>query len=50
VEERYHRGLSADELSAVFGRTAEWVRVTLFRVRKQLRACIEGKAARSPHV
>ena len=44
IEERYHRGLSTEELSVAFGRTAEWVRVTLFRTRKQLRACIEAKA------
>jgi RNA polymerase sigma-70 factor (ECF subfamily) len=45
IEERYHRGLSTGELSVKFGRTSEWVRVTLFRARKQLRACIEAKAA-----
>jgi RNA polymerase sigma-70 factor (ECF subfamily) len=49
IEERYHRGLSTDELSATFGRTAEWVRITLFRVRKQLRACIEGKFTGGTH-
>jgi len=49
IEERYHRGLSTDELSAIFGRTAEWVRITLFRVRKQLRACIEGKSTGGTH-
>jgi RNA polymerase sigma-70 factor (ECF subfamily) len=47
IEERYHRGLSTDELSAAFGRTSEWVRVTLFRTRKQLRACIEAKTVGS---
>ena len=49
VEERYRRGLSSDELGKTFGRTTEWVRVTLFRVRKQLRACVEGKIVRSRH-
>jgi RNA polymerase sigma-70 factor, ECF subfamily len=50
VEERYARGLSSEELGEVFQRTMEWVRVTLFRVRKQLRNCIEGKIVRSHHV
>ena len=43
VHERYRRGLSHDELAAATGRTAEWVRVTLFRIRAQLRQCINGK-------
>ena len=43
VQERYRRGLSNDELAAATGRTAEWVRVTLFRIRAQLRQCINGK-------
>jgi RNA polymerase sigma-70 factor, ECF subfamily len=50
VEERYRRGLSTEELAASFDRSLEWVRVTLFRVRKQLRDCIEAKATGSPHV
>jgi RNA polymerase sigma-70 factor (ECF subfamily) len=44
VEERYARGLTNEELAVLMGRTAEWVRVTLFRVRRQLRECIEAKA------
>ena len=44
VEERYQRGLTNEELAEVMGRTAEWVRVTLFRVRKQLKECIEAKS------
>lgn len=43
VQERYRRGLSNEELAAAMGRTAEWVRVTLFRIRAQLRECINGK-------
>jgi RNA polymerase sigma-70 factor (ECF subfamily) len=43
VQERYRRGLSNDELAVAMGRTAEWVRVTLFRIRAQLRDCITGK-------
>ena len=43
VQERYRRGLSNEELAAATGRTAEWVRVTLFRIRAQLRQCINGK-------
>lgn len=44
VEERYQRGLTNEELAVVMGRTAEWVRVTLFRVRRQLKECIESKS------
>jgi RNA polymerase sigma-70 factor (ECF subfamily) len=43
VQERYRRGLSNDELAAAMGRTSEWVRVTLFRIRAQLRECVVGK-------
>ena len=43
VQERYRRGLSNEELAAATGRSAEWVRVTLFRIRAQLRQCINGK-------
>jgi RNA polymerase sigma-70 factor (ECF subfamily) len=49
IEERYRRGLSPDELAEMFGRTSEWVRVTLFRLRKQLRECIEFKLERNTH-
>jgi RNA polymerase sigma-70 factor (ECF subfamily) len=49
LEERYRRGLSPDELAEMFGRSSEWVRVTLFRLRKQLRGCIEFKLERSAH-
>jgi RNA polymerase sigma-70 factor (ECF subfamily) len=45
VDERYRLGRSNEELAAAFERSAEWVRVTLFRVRKQLRDCIEIKLA-----
>ncbi len=48
VDERYRLGCSNDELAARFGRSAEWVRVTLFRVRKQLRDCIESKLTAIP--
>ena len=44
VEERYQRGLTNEELAVLMGRTAEWVRVTLFRVRRQLKECIEAKS------
>lgn len=48
VDERYRLGRSNDELAARFERSAEWVRVTLFRVRKQLRDCIETKLSALP--
>jgi RNA polymerase sigma-70 factor, ECF subfamily len=46
VEERYRRGLTMQEIGVAMGRTVEWVRVTLFRIRKQLRECIDGKVRR----
>lgn len=48
IDERYRLGRSNDELAARFERSAEWVRVTLFRVRKQLRDCIETKLSALP--
>jgi len=49
VDERYRAGRSNDELATSFGHSVEWVRVTLFRIRKQLRTCIETKLALQPH-
>lgn len=43
VDARYREGHSSDETAAAWQRTAEWVRVTLLRVRRQLRECIEKK-------
>ncbi len=43
VHERYRSGLSNEELALAMNRTAEWVRVTLFRIRAQLRECISLK-------
>jgi RNA polymerase sigma-70 factor, ECF subfamily len=43
VQDRYHRGHSNEEIAAAWERTGEWVRVTLLRVRRQLRECIEQK-------
>jgi RNA polymerase sigma-70 factor, ECF subfamily len=49
VKDRYQRGLSNDELAAAMGRTSEWVRVTLFRIRAQLRECITMKLDQAMH-
>ncbi len=43
VQERYEQEQSTEEIANRWGRTLEWVRVTLFRVRKQLRECVELK-------
>lgn len=40
---KYTEGRTSEEIAHAFARTLEWVRVTLFRVRQQLRACIENK-------
>ena len=45
VQERYEEEHSTEEIATRWGRTLEWVRVTLFRVRKQLRECVELKMA-----
>lgn len=45
VRERYEEEQSTEEIASRWGRTLEWVRVTLFRVRKQLRECVEIKMA-----
>lgn len=49
LEERYHQGHSGAQIARSWGRTEEWVRVTLLRVRRQLRECIDGKMTRTPH-
>jgi RNA polymerase sigma-70 factor (ECF subfamily) len=45
IEDRYRHEHTSTQIAARWGRTGEWVRVTLFRVRRQLRACIEAKLA-----
>jgi RNA polymerase sigma-70 factor (ECF subfamily) len=49
IEDRYRHERAVREIAVQWGRTEEWVRVTLFRVRRQLRACIETKLAGGPH-
>lgn len=43
VDERYRNGRAGNEIAAEWQRSPEWVRVTLLRVRRKLRECIEGK-------
>lgn len=43
IADRYHKGRTSDEIAADWQRSPEWVRVTLLRVRRQLRECIETK-------
>jgi len=49
VDESYQKGATAAEIAQKLGQTRQWVRVTLFRVRKQLRDCIESKLGRGSH-
>jgi RNA polymerase sigma-70 factor (ECF subfamily) len=42
---KYHDDLSADEMAQRLSRSVPWVRTTLFRIREQLRACIEARLA-----
>jgi len=49
IEDRYRHDRTVREIAVQWDRTEEWVRVTLFRVRRQLRACIESKLAGGHH-
>ena len=49
VDDSYQKGATASEIAQKLGRTRQWVRVTLFRVRKQLRDCIESKLGRGSY-
>jgi RNA polymerase sigma-70 factor (ECF subfamily) len=49
LDDSYQQGASAAEIAQKLGRTRQWVRVTLFRVRKQLRDCIESKLGGSSY-
>lgn len=49
IEDRYRHERTVREIAVQWDRTEEWVRVTLFRVRRQLRACIESKLAGGHH-
>jgi RNA polymerase sigma-70 factor (ECF subfamily) len=49
VDESYQKEATAAEIAQKLGQTRQWVRVTLFRVRKQLRNCIESKLGRGSH-
>ncbi len=40
---KYTEQRSTEEMAGVLGRSLEWIRITLFRVRSELRRCIEGK-------
>ena len=46
---KYESGHSSEEIAGTLQRSLAWVRVTLFRVRQQLRICIDGKIERTPH-
>ena len=43
---RYESQCSAAEIAQRLERSVAWVRTTLFRLRQQLKACIEGKLAK----
>lgn len=49
VEERYRNTRDSEEIAARCGRSVEWVRVTLFRIRAQLKRCIELKLRENVH-
>ena len=49
LDDRYDRGLSGGQIAERLGRTEEWVRVTLLRVRRQLRDCIDHKMTGGAH-
>ncbi|MGC4017333.1 MAG: sigma-70 family RNA polymerase sigma factor [Luteolibacter sp.] len=49
VEERYRHARGSKEIAERCGRSDEWVRVTLYRIREQLRNCIEFKLRGGAH-
>lgn len=46
---KYHDGCNSEEIGTRLQRSMAWVRTTLFRVREQLRACVEGKLEGGSH-
>lgn len=46
LEMKYGQGASTADMASSFERSLEWVRITLFRVRGQLRECVERKLGR----
>lgn len=46
LEMKYGEGASTADMAGTFERSMEWVRITLFRVRGQLRECVERKLGR----
>ena len=46
----YQEGNDSNEIAARLTRSRSWVRTTLFRLRQQLRTCIESKRAPGPRV
>lgn len=46
---KYHDGCKSEEIGERLQRSMAWVRTTLFRVREQLRACIESKLEGGSH-
>ena len=49
LEMKYREGRSTEEMASALGRTLEWVRITLFRIRQQLRSCIEARMEGGSH-
>lgn len=44
---KYREERTSEEIARTLARSVEWVRVVLFRIRKQLRECIENKLERA---
>ncbi|MBM3892464.1 MAG: RNA polymerase sigma factor [Verrucomicrobia bacterium] len=45
---KYHDECSGDEIAQRLRRSLSWVHTTLFRLRQQLKACVEAKLAQEP--
>ncbi len=43
IEEKYCKGMDSAAMAAQRNKSVEWIRVTLFRLRQQLKACVENK-------
>ncbi|MCM8543316.1 MAG: sigma-70 family RNA polymerase sigma factor [Lentisphaeraceae bacterium] len=45
IQMKYHGKLSTNDLADSWNKSTAWVRTTIFRIRKELKKCIEAKVA-----
>jgi len=49
LEEKYRGGMDSAAMAALRKKSVEWVRITLFRLRQQLKICVEQKREEAGH-